>query len=78
MERLTNDKGELLSHPGKTCGSICERTVFCSECPIGKAFKKLSEYERIGTPEHIKEVDRLYLEKCKEVNRLKERCGLNV
>lgn len=72
MERLTNDKGELIKCPGKTCGSVCERTTFCCECPIGEAFDRLAAYEAIGlTPDQIREVDRMYLEKCQEVNRYK-------
>lgn len=72
MERLTNDKGELVKCADKTCAFVCDRTTFCCECPIGQAFNRLAEYERTGlTPDQIREVDRLYLEKCREVNQLK-------
>lgn len=38
-----------------------------------KAIDRLSEYEDLGlTPEQIKETDKLYLEKCEEVNDLKK------
>lgn len=71
MERLTNDKGEVIKCQHKTCANICDRNVFCCECPIGEAFKRLAEYEAIGlTPDQLREVDRMYLEKCQEVNRL--------
>lgn len=73
MQRLTKDNGELVKCTGKTCAFVCDRVTFCSECPIGQAFNKLAEYERTGlTPEQIREVDRLYLEKCQEVNRLND------
>ena len=71
MERLTNDKGELIKNPGVTCARMCDEAVFCSECPVGQALQKLAVYERLATPEQIMEFNRLYLEKCQEVNRLK-------
>lgn len=67
MERLTTDKnyednkGEYERHlkQGYPRNMARER------------FIKLCEYERTGhTPEEIAEFDRLYLEKCQEVNRL--------
>lgn len=39
-----------------------------------KYIKRLSEYEDIGLlPEQIKEVDRLYAEKCKELAELQKK-----
>lgn len=32
---------------------------------------ELKEYRSLGTPEQLREVDKLYLEKCEEVNQLK-------
>lgn len=31
---------------------------------------ELKEYRSLGTPEQLREVDKLYLEKCEEVNKL--------
>ena len=45
MERLTTKDGQIIGFEDKTCHRICDRYVFCSECPIGKALKKLAEYE---------------------------------
>lgn len=45
MERITTKDGQLIGHEDRTCRNICEKYVFCSECPIGKALRKLAEYE---------------------------------
>ena len=45
MERITTPDGLLIGHEGKTCRDICDRTMFCCDCPISKALKKLAEYE---------------------------------
>ncbi len=45
MERITTEDGQLIGHEDKTCRNLCERYVFCWECPVGKALKKLAEYE---------------------------------
>lgn len=72
MERLTNDNGELIKCKDSFCAAICARHKTCDDCPVAQAFNRLAEYERIGlTPDQIREVDRLYLEKCREVNQLK-------
>lgn len=47
--------------------------VHTLENQILSALKELKEYRDIGpTPEQLKEVDRLYLEKCREVDGLKK------
>lgn len=59
MERLTfyDDNGRVVSRRG-----------------YEMALSRLAAYEDIGlTPEQILEIDKMYLEKCEEVNRLKER-----
>lgn len=44
----------------------------CNECPVQKCFNRLAEYENTDlTPEQIKEIDRLYAEKCKELAEYK-------
>jgi hypothetical protein len=46
-----------------------------SEAVSTKALKELLEYKETGlTPQDIKEIDELYLEKCKEVNALVKTC----
>lgn len=57
-----------------SCAEYCEDLDGdCSKCEIQKCFKRLAEYEEIGlTPEQIREVDKLYAEKCKEVAELKK------
>lgn len=45
MERITTKDGQLIGHEGKTCRRICDIYVFCSDCPVGKALRKLAEYE---------------------------------
>ena len=45
MERFTTKDGSLKGHECRTCRDICDRTVFCCDCPISKALKKLAEYE---------------------------------
>lgn len=57
-----------------TCAEQCESLdIDCSKCAIQKCFERLAEYEEIGlTPEQIREIDKLYAEKCKEVAELKK------
>lgn len=58
-----------------SCDEICAENdgYDCENCPIQKAFDKLAAYEALGvSPEQIKEMDRLYTEKCKEVAKLQE------
>ncbi len=51
---------------------ICEQNIGqCEGCPVQKCFDKLAKYENTGLePNQIKEIDKLYLEKCEEVNAL--------
>lgn len=37
---------------------------------VAEWLAELKEYRSFGTPEQLREVDKLYLEKCEEVNRL--------
>ena len=47
--------------------------VDCHDCAIQRCFKMLHEYEDTGlTPEQIGEIDKLYAEKCREVEELKK------
>ena len=47
-------------------------TVHTLDTDILSALKELKEYRDIGpTPEQLKEIDRLYLEKCREVGGMK-------
>jgi len=54
------------------CGEICEKQeVSCKECHIQKCFERLAAYEDTGLePNQIIEMDKLYLKKCEEVNKL--------
>lgn len=85
MERLTI-KYEGLFVPKKTCtidrfgeaddcdscDSVCESD--CENCAVQECFTRLGEYEDTGlTPEQIREIDRLYAEKCREVAELRQR-----
>lgn len=46
-----------------------------SEAVSTKALKELLEYKETGlTPQAIKDMDKMYLEKCKEVNALVKTC----
>ena len=45
MERFTTKDGSLIGHECRTCRDICDRTIFCCDCPISKALKRLAEYE---------------------------------
>lgn len=55
------------------CKEVCEEfNEKCDKCPIQEAFTKLAAYEAvIFSPDKLREIDRMYLEKCEEVNRLK-------
>ena len=85
MERLTI-KYEGLFVPKKTCtidrfgeaddcdscDSVCESD--CENCAVQECFTRLGEYEDTGlTPERIRELDRLYSEKYREVAKLRRR-----
>lgn len=48
-----------------------------SEAVSTKALKELLEYKETGlTPQDIKEMDNMYLEKCQQVNRLTCTCEM--
>lgn len=60
------------------CADYCEeqdvRDNRCPGCAIQACFDRLGAYEDTGyTPEQIQNFDALYLEKCQEVNALRER-----
>ncbi len=57
-----------------SCKECCENEAGdCHDCAIQRCFKMLHEYEDTGlTPEQIREIDKLYAEKCKEVAELKK------
>lgn len=60
------------------CDEICAENDGhgCENCPIQKAFDKLAAYEALGvSPEQIKEMDRLYTEKCQELAELQRTLG---
>lgn len=47
--------------------------------PLWECIDKLGQYEDTGlTPEQIREIDRLYAEKCKEVAEYRKRWGAGV
>ena len=47
------------------------------DCVIVKALKELIEYKDIGLiPQAIKDMDKMYLEKCQQVNRLTCTCEM--
>lgn len=57
--------------------------IYLSECfaeretVAYKALKELLEYKETGlTPQDIKEMDKMYLEKCKQVNKLTCTCEM--
>lgn len=85
MERLTI-KYEGLFVPKKTCtidrfgeaddcelcDSVCGSD--CKNCVIQECFTRLGEYEDTGlTPEQLRQIDRLYTEKCRKVAELQQR-----
>lgn len=40
---------------------------------VAEWLTELKEYQSLGTPEQLREVDRMYLEKCEEINRLEKK-----
>lgn len=47
------------------------------DCVIVKALKELIEYKDIGLiPQAIKDMDKMYLEKCQQVNKLTCTCEM--
>jgi len=82
MIELTID--EVIEHCNKTCEQMERFAVASNQEIISKSYsehyqvsewlKKLKGYEKIGlTPQQLMEVDKLYLEKCEEVNKLNEK-----
>lgn len=75
MERLTvrNDEGiGVLKHPFECerCGDICYSLPDLGD---GSPTDRLAEYEDIGLlPEQIKEIDKLYTEKCEELAKIQK------
>lgn len=76
MERLTirNDEGiGVLKHPYQ-CERCGDLQWSLPDLGNGSPTDRLAEYEDIGlTPEQLKEVDRLYAEKCKELAESEKR-----
>jgi len=83
MERLTINKlGSLLVKYGegiyRSPCYVCENIYICNVekdnvCALYRTIERLAEYEDIGLlPEQIKEVDRLYAEKCRELAELQK------
>lgn len=86
MQRLTVKYGGVWV-PGAMCTfdrdgypDICDRCPGgngncegdCRECPVQACFDRLAAYEDTGiTPEQVREMDRLYTEKCQEVAGLR-------
>lgn len=79
MERLTEECWKNLD-PWECCGQdkFCTRGCHdeggCTNgCIVPKVYCRLAKYEDIGlTPEQIREVDKLYTEKCEELARYKK------
>lgn len=56
--------------------SLLESHGYCGTVTY-KALKELLEYKETGlTPQDIKEMDKMYLEKCQQVNRLTCTCEM--
>lgn len=56
--------------------SLLESHGYCGTVTY-KALKELLEYKETGlTPQDIKEMDKMYLEKCKQVNKLTCTCEM--
>ena len=79
MIELTID--EVIEHCNKTCEQMKSFAVISKREITSKAYaehyqvsdwlKRLKQYEDLGlTPQQLMEVDKLYLEKCEEVNQL--------
>lgn len=60
-----------------TCEDMCNNChMYCKKCPIQQAFERLAEYEATGiTPEQIREIDKLYQDRLKEIEDLKRAAG---
>lgn len=56
--------------------SLLESHGYCGTVTY-KALKELLEYKETGlTPQDIKEMDKMYLEKCQQVNKLTCTCEM--
>ena len=62
---------------------VIKNQIYLSECfaeretVAYKALKELLEYKETGlTPQDIKDMDKMYLEKCKQVNKLTCTCEM--
>ena len=75
--QITNERlNEMISIQKEVADDATREngTVHTLDSEILSALKELKEYRDIGpTPEQLKEVDRLYLEKCREVDELKRK-----
>lgn len=72
MERLTTEDLELKGCHGCEEKGICYARYWCLEKK--KALIQLKRYEDTGLmPEQIRQIDRLYAEKCREVAELQQR-----
>lgn len=75
MKRLTmytssGDLNNIVVVDGKTMEECLE---------FAKSLQRLAEYEDTGlTPEQIREMDKLYAEKCRELEETKESAGANI
>lgn len=71
-----NGCGEVTNR--SSCGKMCrEIEGTCSKCPIMEVFERLAEYEATDiTPEQIREIDKLYRDRLKEIEELKRAAGL--
>lgn len=74
MSRLTDEKLELLIGIQKDVALETQSGILANlEKDILSALQELKEYRDIGpTPEQLREIDQLYLDKCREVNEVKE------
>ncbi len=81
MERLTkrNYCGEAILVTSDVCDR-CDETIWTlNDTGKGNPIDRLCQYEETGLePEKLKEIDKLYLAKCEEVNRLKAELGQSV
>lgn len=80
MERLTSYKSECKREmicKYEDCNTCEEHCPHLNEdnCPcLQEVLEKLAEYEDTGlTPEQIKDIDRLYTEKCKELGKERQK-----
>ena len=71
MSRLTRRGKTGKAAPVKRIEVVCMDQT--GNANLNEIFEHLASYEDLGlTPDQIREVDRLYLEKCKEVSELRK------